>query len=254
MCGARPLYLSAAFILEEGLPMATLARVVASMKAAVDHAGVSIVTGDTKVVERGKGDGVFISMAGWGVVPEGVQVGPAQVQKGDAILLSGDVGRHGIAVMAAREGLSFETNLESDAADLSGLVMQMITAGLEIHCMRDLTRGGLASALNEIAKAAKLRILIEESSIPVCEPVRAACELLGLDPLYVANEGRFISFLPAEQVELAIEILHSSPLGEGACVIGQVGEDETPLVSLKTSLGVHRVLDLLSGEQLPRIC
>ena len=197
MAGARPAYLSAGFILEEGLPMETLRRVVASMAEAARAAGVRIVTGDTKVVDRGKGDGIFINTAGIGWVPPGVEISPARVAPGDAILLSGDLGRHGMAIMSVREGLQFEGALESDCAPLADLVEAMLATGADIHCLRDLTRGGLAAALNEIALDARVGIEIDEAAIPVAEPVAAACELLGLDPLYVANEGRLVAFVPA---------------------------------------------------------
>ena len=201
MCGARPLFLSAGFILEEGLPMDTLWRVVQSMKLAAEQAGVQIVTGDTKVVDRGKGDGIFINTAGIGVVESSHAISPANVQPGDAIILSGDIGRHGIAIMAVREGLEFESTIESDCAALSGIVLDLIKAEIEVHCLRDLTRGGLASALIEIAEASRLHFEIEESAIPMLEDVKGACEILGFDPLYVANEGRFISFVPAREAE-----------------------------------------------------
>lgn len=254
MCGARPLYLTAGFILEEGLPMETLWRVVQSMSAAAREVGVSIVTGDTKVVDHGKGDGLFINTAGVGILPPGVNIGPQQVCDGDAILLNGDIGSHGIAIMARREGLEFETTLESDLADLSGVVGRMMEAHLPVHCMRDLTRGGLASALNEIASTAHLTIEIHEKEIPVKESVRGACELLGLDPLYVANEGRFITILPETEADRGLSILHAHPLGKQARRIGTVRNKRNAPVELVTSFGLRRILDLLSGEQLPRIC
>ncbi len=254
MCGAKPLYLSAAFILEEGLPIEILTRVVESMSAAARKAGVHIVTGDTKVVEHGKADGLFISMAGVGLVPEGLEIGPHKVCEGDAILVSGDLGRHGMAVMAVREGLAFETTLESDSADLSGLVGDLLNAGIEVHCLRDLTRGGLASGLNEISMSSGLSIQIEEASVPVCEEVRGACEILGLDPLYVANEGRLVAFVPERETERCLKRMRAHPLGQNASCIGQVNADQPVLVTLKTPFGMSRILDMLSGEQLPRIC
>ena len=254
MCGARPLYLSAAFILEEGLPIETLTRVVHSMSGAARQAGVQIVTGDTTVVEQGKADGLLISMAGVGMVTEGLEIGPHKVSKGDAILVNGDLGRHGMAVMAVREGLAFETTLESDSADLSGLVGELINAGIEIHCLRDLTRGGLASSLNEISMSSGLSIQIEEASVPVCEEVRGACEILGLDPLYVANEGRLVAFVPEREMNRCLEILKTHPLGKDAMCIGGVNADQPALVTLKTPFGMSRILDMLSGDQLPRIC
>jgi len=254
MCGARPLYLSAAFILEEGLPMATLWQVVQSMRRAADVAGVQLVTGDTKVVDRGKGDGIFITTAGIGAISHRLTIAPTSVRPGDAVLLNGDVGRHGIAIMAVREGLDFETTIESDCAPLADLVGSLLEAGIEIHCLRDLTRGGLASALVEIAGAARLRIAIDEGSIPVREDVQGACEILGFDPLYVANEGRFICILPSSEVERALRIMRAHPLGAEARFIGQVTEDPSGLVTMRSRIGASRVVDMLSGEQLPRIC
>ncbi len=254
MCGAKPFYLSAAFILEEGLPIETLTRVAESMSTAAARAGVQIVTGDTKVVERGKADGLFISMAGVGSVPAGLEIGPHKVHEGDAILVNGDLGRHGMAVMAVREGLAFETTLESDSADLSGLVGELLKAGIEVHCLRDLTRGGLASALNEISSSSGLSIQIEEATVPVCEEVRGACEILGLDPLYVANEGRLVVFVPEHEVERCLAVFHAHPQGQRGCCIGVVSGAHPTLVTLKTPFGMSRILDMLSGEQLPRIC
>jgi hydrogenase expression/formation protein HypE len=254
MCGARPFYLSAGFILEEGLAMDTLWRVVQSMSAAASQAGVCIVTGDTKVVERGKGDGIFINTAGVGVIESGAAVSPSNVRPGDAVVLSGDIGRHGIAIMAVREGLEFESTIASDCADLSQIVMSLFAAGIEVHCMRDLTRGGLAGALVEIAQSARLHINIEESLIPALEEVRGACEILGFDPLYVANEGRFVSFVPASDSDRIVRLMRSHPLGENACVIGAVEEGDPGLVTMRSRIGAMRIVDTLSGEQLPRIC
>ncbi len=254
MCGARPLYLSAGFILEEGLPMQTLWEVVQSMRKAADAAQVQLVTGDTKVVDRGKGDGIFITTAGVGVIAHSLEIAPASVRSGDAVLLSGDIGRHGIAIMAVREGLAFEGTIESDCAPLADLVDSLLGAGLEIHCLRDLTRGGLASALIEIAEAARVGVAIEEARIPIREDVQGACEILGFDPLYVANEGRFICFLPAAQAERALAVLHAQRSGGGACLIGRVTETPSGLVTLRTRIGSQRIVDMLSGEQLPRIC
>jgi hydrogenase expression/formation protein HypE len=263
MAGAKPLYLSLGFILEEGLPMETLWRVVQSIQAAAARAGVAIVTGDTKVVERGKGDGLYINTAGVGSIDHPWQITPQSVQPGDAILLSGDIGRHGIAIMAQREGLGFETTLESDLAPLNGAVQALLGAGLELHCLRDLTRGGLATALNEIAIAAQLDIALDEPRIPICDAVQGACEILGLDPLYVANEGRFIAIVPASQAEAALKILQATcptSLGFSAQQIGQVKQPTRPAgvlqgrVTLTHGIGGSRILDYLSGEQLPRIC
>jgi hydrogenase expression/formation protein HypE len=254
MCGARPLYLSAGFILEEGLPMETLWRVVSSMKQAADEAGVSIVTGDTKVVDRGKGDGIFINTAGVGAIEHDLTIAPDSVRPGDAVLLSGDIGRHGIAIMAVREGLEFDSAIESDCAPLNGVVAALLEAGIEIHCLRDLTRGGLASALVEIAEASGRNIGVVERDIPVGDSVRGACELLGLDPLHVANEGRFVAFMPAEQAERSLEIMRAFPQGENASLIGRVGEERRGQVAIKSVIGVMRIVDMLSGEQLPRIC
>ncbi|MGA2180729.1 MAG: hydrogenase expression/formation protein HypE [Verrucomicrobiota bacterium] len=254
MSGARPLYLSSAFILEEGLPMETLWRVVCSMRDAAQRCGVQIITGDTKVVDKGKGDGLFINTAGIGVIEHSQTITPQNVRPGDVVLVSGDLGRHGMAIMAVREGLEFESQIESDSAPVAGLVIQLLKAGIEIHCLRDLTRGGLASALNEIAEAAGVKIAVEEKSVPVREDVHAACEMLGLDPLHVACEGRFVAFIAAKDVERALAIMRGHDVGIGSAVIGQVVESSTPLVTLKSAIGVDRILDMPSGEQLPRIC
>ena len=254
MCGAKPLYLSAGFILEEGLSMEVLQRVVNSMAEAARVAGVPIVTGDTKVVDRGKGDGIFINTAGVGLVPDGVRVLPTLIQPGDAILVSGDLGSHGVAVLSVREGLTFEGDIKSDSAPLHRIVDDLIESGIEIHCLRDLTRGGLASVLNELAVAAKVGMMVDEPVIPVSEPVRGACELLGLDPLYVANEGRFVALVPAPQAEAALAVMRRHKAASLAAHIGVVTDRDPPMVILQTVIGTHRVLDLLSGEQLPRIC
>jgi hydrogenase expression/formation protein HypE len=254
MCGARPLYLSAGFILEEGLPMNTLWRVVQSMMRAAEQAGVQIVTGDTKVVDRGKGDGIFINTAGIGVIESNRAISPAGVKPGDAILLSGDIGRHGIAIMAVREGLEFESTIMSDCAALAGIVMSLLEAGIEVHCLRDLTRGGLASALVEISEATRFHFQIEETAIPLREDVQGACEILGFDPLYVANEGRFVCFVPASQAEVALHRLRDHPLGTQACIIGTVRDDDPGLVTMRSRIGASRIVDMLGGEQLPRIC
>lgn len=254
MCAARPLYLSAGFILEEGLSIEDLWRVALSMSIAAKETNVKIVTGDTKVVDRGKGDGIFINTAGIGTVEHNLAVSPASVKANDAIILSGDIGRHGIAVMASREGLEFETEIESDCAPLYSPIEKLINSGIDIHCLRDLTRGGLASALVEIAKSAKAKIVIDEDTIPVCDAVIAACELLGFDPLHVANEGRFVVFIPGDQKDKAIQLLRDNPVAKDAQVIGMVKDNDSGSVIMKTVLGVERIIDMLSGEQLPRIC
>ena len=254
MCGARPLFLSAGFILEEGLPMETLRRIVASMQRAAEVAGVRFVTGDTKVVDRGKGDGIFINTAGIGVIETDLAITPQSVQVGDAILLSGDIGRHGIAIMAEREGLSFESAIESDCAPLNGLVFELLDAGIEIHCLRDCTRGGVASVLVEIAESAIVPVHIIEGALPVREDVQGACEILGLDPLYVANEGRCVAFVAARDAERALAIMQKHPQGAGAVRIGSVAGDSPGLVTMQSRIGASRIVDLLSGEQLPRIC
>ncbi len=254
MAGAKPFYLTAGFILEEGFPLDQLWKIVQSMRRAADEAGVSIVTGDTKVVDKGKGDGVFINTSGVGVVEGKWEISPAGVKPGDVVIISGDLGRHGIAIMAAREGLEFETTLESDCALLHEPVLALLNAGLDVHCLRDLTRGGLASAINEIAQASQHSILLDEAKIAVINPVNAACELLGLDPLYVANEGRFTLILPEKEASKALEILEKFPVSGQAKVVGQVLEGSGKSVRLKSVTGSTRILDLLSGEQLPRIC
>src|SRR5271167_3595093 len=224
MCGARPLYLSSAFILEEGFPMELLRRVVESMRMAAADANVQLVTGDTKVVDKGKGDGVFVNTAGIGVLEHGITIAPSTVRPGDVVLLSGDVGRHGIAIMAMREGLSFESTIESDCAPLWEPVSALLEAGIEIHCLRDLTRGGLSSGLIEIAETAQVRISIDELAIPVREDVAGACEILGLDPLYLANEGRFVAFVPEHATTSALDILNHHAVSSGAVRVGQVLE------------------------------
>jgi hydrogenase expression/formation protein HypE len=258
MAGARPLYLSLSLILEEGLPMETLWRVVRSIKVAADIAQVQIVTGDTKVVDRGKGDGLFINTAGIGILEYPLKIAPSSIQVGDIILLNGDLGRHGIAVMAAREGLEFQTTITSDCAPLADIVGKLLQAGVKIHCLRDLTRGGLASALNEIMAATNLTLTIEELAIPVPEEVQGACEILGIDPLYIANEGRFVAFVAPEDLDRALAILRSVQMADGeaftANSIGKVVKSATPAVILKGKFGSARFLDMLSGEQLPRIC
>jgi len=254
MGGARPQYLSVGMVLEEGYPIEELRRVVEAMREAAAACGVSFVTGDTKVVDRGKGDGIFINTAGIGLVPPGVDIGPHRVKPGDAVLVSGDVGRHGIAVMSVREGLAFETPIESDCAPVHRLAAALLEGGVEVHCLRDPTRGGLASVLNEIATDARVGVEAVECDIPVAEGVAGACEMLGLDPFYVACEGRMVAFVPEAQAERALDLLRGVRGGEGAARIGTVTAEDPGTVFLRTTLGTKRILDLLSGEQLPRIC
>jgi hydrogenase expression/formation protein HypE len=254
MCGARARFLSAGFILEEGLPMETLWRVVQSMGQAAAAAGVRVVTGDTKVVDRGKGDGIFINTAGVGLVGAPSAIGPSSVRPGDAVLVSGDLGRHGMAIMAVREHLSFESAIESDCAPLVEPVMALFDEGIAVHCLRDLTRGGLASALVEIAEASQLSIAIDESLIPVRDDVRGACEILGFDPLYVANEGRFVAFVAPADAERAVDRLRREPTCAGARIVGDVRDAPSGLVTMRSLIGATRIVDMLSGEQLPRIC
>ena len=254
MCGAHPLVISAAFILEEGLPVESLKTIAQSMRRAADEAAVRIVTGDTKVVDQGKGHGVFITTTGVGVMEHDLVIAPASVRPGDAVILSGDLGRHGIAIIAEREGLTFETTIESDCAPLAEPVLSLLKAGVAVHCLRDLTRGGLASALVEIAEASRLSIFLDEQSILVREDVRGACELFGFDPLYVANEGRFVAFVPAHEAERAVGILRSIPVSAQAQVIGAVADGNPGLVTMRSVIGGERLIDMPSGEQLPRIC
>ncbi len=254
MSGARPLYLTSAFIIEEGLPMETLWRVTCSMRDAAKICGVQIVTGDTKVVDKGRGDGLFINTAGIGVMEHSLDISPKNVRPGDAVIVSGDLGRHGMAIMAMREGLQFDSTIESDSAPVHKAVLDLMQAGVEIHCLRDLTRGGLASALNEIAESAGVKIAIEEKTIIIREDVHAACEMLGLDPLQVANEGRFVAFVTAKDSEKALATLRRHEVSSNAAVIGQVFKNDIPLVTARGAIGVSRILDMPSGEQLPRIC
>lgn len=258
MCGARPLYLSAAVILEEGLPMHTLWQVVQSMRAAAQAAGVSIVTGDTKVVDKGKGDGMFINTSGIGIVANGCRIGPSGIRPGDVILVNGDMARHGMTIMAMREGLAFESTMQSDCAPLAGIVHHLLDAGVDIHCLRDLTRGGLATSLVELAETSGHHLQIRENDVPVHEDVYGACQILGLDPLYVANEGKFVCFVPESQADKALALLRAHPLGQEAALIGRVAvaSDQLPggIVTMRSAIGATRVIDMLSGEQLPRIC
>ena len=259
VAGARPLYLTSGFILEEGLPWETLERVVASMAATAREAGVRIVAGDTKVVERGAADGLFINTAGVGVVPPGLTLDPARLQPGDALLVNGTMGDHGLAVMIQREELAFGSALESDSAPLNGLIAAVRdalggSAPGSVRCMRDATRGGLATVLNEWTETASVGIEVEESAIPVREDVRAACEFLGLDPLYAANEGKVVIALAAEAAETALAAMRAHPLGHDAALIGRVTAEHPGRVALRTPYGARRVLPMLTGAQLPRIC
>ncbi len=254
MLGAQPLALSAAFVLEEGLPLPDLQRIVASMAKAAAEAGVPIATGDTKVVEHGQADGCFITTAGIGAIPAGVDLSGANARPGDAVLLSGTLGDHGLAIMSQREGLRFEAPLASDVAPLNGLVRQMLEATPRIHTLRDPTRGGLATTLNEIAAQSGVEIVLEESAVPIRPAVQGLAELLGLDPLYVANEGKLIAIVPEPDAGAVLAAMRAHPLGQDAAIIGRVQAGRSGRVSLHTVLGAHRILDMLSGELLPRIC
>ncbi len=254
MSGACPLYLAAAFILEEGFPLADLEKIVVSMAKAASAAGVPVVTGDTKVVERGKGDGVFITTTGVGRVPRGVSISGDLARPGDAVLVSGTLGDHGVAIMSSRENLDFETSIESDSAALHTLVADMVAAVPAIHCLRDPTRGGAATTLNELATQSGVGIRLRETAIPVRPAVAAACELLGLDPLYVANEGKLVCICAQQDAEPLLNIMRGHPLGRDASVIGEVIDDAHFFVQMETSFGGSRVVDWLAGEQLPRIC
>ncbi len=254
MGGAEPLYLSAAFILEEGLDVETLRRAAESMARAAEEAGVEIVTGDTKVVEKGSGDGLFINTTGIGRVPAGVHLSAANARPGDRVLLSGTLGDHGIAILSEREGIAFETALESDSAALHTLVRDMLAASREIRCLRDPTRGGLASTANEIAASARVGIALDEPAIPVREEVRGACEMLGLDPLYVANEGKLVAVVAPGAADAVLEAMRRHPLGAQSAAIGTVTESHAGLVTMNTPFGTNRIVDMLPGDQLPRIC
>ncbi len=254
MLGAKPLYLTAGFILEEGLPMETLQRVIASMKAAAEEAGVQIVAGDTKVVQKGKADGLYITTAGVGVVRAGITIGGAQAKAGDVIILSGSLGDHGIAVLGARGELGFQSSIQSDVAPLNHLIETMLNASSNIHVLRDPTRGGLATTLNEIATQSNVGILLDEKTIPVHPEVGAACEMLGFDPLYIANEGKLVAMVAREDVESVLKVMRATRYGEDAVIIGEVTAEPHRRVLLKTALGSTRVVDMLPGEMLPRIC
>lgn len=252
--GAKPMFLSAAFIIEEGLPLADLKRIVASMHDACTQAGVALVTGDTKVVDRGKGDQLFVTTSGIGLVPAGRNLSIRNARPGDQVLVSGTIGDHGIAIMSVREGIEFETVLESDTAPLTDLVRVMLQASPKVRCMRDPTRGGVSSALNELAEASGVGVELDEAQIPVRREVRAACEILGLDALYVANEGKLIGVVPAQDAENVLAAMRSHPLGKEAAIIGRIVDDHPRLVVLNTLVGGERVVTMLTGEQLPRIC
>ncbi|HSN68130.1 MAG TPA: hydrogenase expression/formation protein HypE [Thermoanaerobaculia bacterium] len=254
MGGARPLFLSAAFIIEEGFEIEALERIVRSMQAAATVAGVEIVTGDTKVVEKGSGDGIFINTSGIGVVPAGVELSADRARPGDRIILSGSIGDHGIAILATREGLEFESAIESDSAALHGLVAAMLAASRDIRCMRDPTRGGLSSACNEIAESSRVSMLLEETAIPVCEEVRGACEMLGLDPLYVANEGKLVAIVAPGAADAILAAMRDHPLGRTAAILGTVTDGAPGSVRMRTDFGTTRLVEMLAGDQLPRIC
>jgi len=254
MSGAEPLYLSASFILEEGLPIDTLQEITARMAAAARQAGVTIVTGDTKVVEKGHGDGCYINTAGIGLVPPGIEIGPERAQPGDVVLVSGTLGDHGMAIMSAREGLQFESTIQSDSAPLGGLVREMLAVCPKIHVLRDPTRGGLAASLNEIATQSGTGFEVEETRIPVDPIVAAACEILGLDPLMVANEGKLLAIVPPDYAESLLDTMRHNPLGKQAAKIGHVTESHPRMVVAKTAIGGTRVITTQIGEQLPRIC
>lgn len=253
-CGARPLYLTAGFILEEGLPLTDLQRIVQSMRRAADKAGVQIVAGDTKVVERGKCDKLFINTSGIGIVPEGIRIAPDRAQPGDVVICSGAIGAHGITILSARESLGFETNLKSDTVSLNNMLSQLLKIIEEVHVLRDPTRGGVSGTLNEIAKTANVEIVLDEAALPIPDAVKGASEMLGLDPLYVANEGLVLAILPEARAQEALAIMNSFPEGMDATIIGRVTVQGNAIVKMKTLYGNYRIVDMLSGEQLPRIC
>jgi hydrogenase expression/formation protein HypE len=254
MCGARPLYLSCAVVIEEGLEIETLFRITQSMKAAADHAGIGIVTGDTKVVERGAADKLFINTTGIGVIPNGINISGHRAQPGDVVITNGYLGDHGVAVLLARNELALEAAIESDTQSLYGLVEAMLTCCTDIHCLRDATRGGLATVLNELAQTSHVSIQVNESALPVRESVRGACEILGLDPLYLANEGVLAAIVPPKDAENLVKVMRNHPAGRQSAIIGQVKEGPAGRVTLGTTFGGVRIMDMLVGEQLPRIC
>jgi len=253
-CGAVPRYISLGFILEEGLPMEDLWEIVKSIRKAANKAGVSIVTGDTKVVGKGKGDGIFINTSGIGEVMEGTSIGPEKCQPGDVVMINGNIADHGIAIISKREGLSFETSVRSDTASLNGMVAEVLGEYTSVHVLRDPTRGGLASALNEISDASDAGIILYEDRIGISDSVRGACEIMGFDPLYIANEGKMLLIAPAEDAEGILEIMKSHPEGKDAAIIGEVTAEHPGMVRLHTTIGSTRIVDMISGEQLPRIC
>jgi hydrogenase expression/formation protein HypE len=254
MCGAVPLYLSVAFILEEGLPLQDLGMIVESMARAAKAAGVTLVTGDTKVVDRGHGDGIFINTTGVGILADGIEIGPGRVRPGDAVLVSGTIGDHGMAIMSVRENLAFETSLESDTAPLNHMIAALIAAGIDVRALRDPTRGGLASTLSEIATASGVGILVDEVDVPIDRIVASACEMLGMDPFHVANEGKLVAFVAPEDAERALEVMRSFEIGKRAAVIGAAVPGHPGMVVANTAIGSTRVIDTQVGEQLPRIC
>ncbi len=252
--GAKPLYISVGFIIEEGFEIEELWKIVLSMKAAADKAGIKIVTGDTKVVDHGKGDKIFINTSGIGIIKDGIDISPQNCKEGDSIILSGRIAEHGIAIMSAREGLEFETTIKSDSAPLNNLIEAVFSISKNVHVMRDPTRGGIASALNEIAQSSQKGIQLYEEKIPITEEVKGACEILGLDPLYIANEGKVLIFVPESETEEVLNVMRNNPLGKDASVIGKVTISDPGLVVMKTLIGSSRIVDMISGEQLPRIC
>lgn len=253
-CGAKPLYLTAGFIIEEGFPIEDLKRICASMQKAAQKANVKIVTGDTKVVEKGKCDKIFINTSGIGVIENDINIHPLFARPGDVIICNGYIAEHGVAIMAAREGLDFDCPVKSDTASLNHMIEDLLHEGCDIHVLRDPTRGGLSSTLNEIAKTAHIEIELDESSLPISEPVKGICEILGLDPLYIANEGKVLIIAPQKEAERILQIMHRHPEGKEAVVIGSVTSDQRAIVKLKNTFGGTRIVDMLSGEQLPRIC
>jgi hydrogenase expression/formation protein HypE len=252
--GADPLYLSASFIIEEGFPLEDFWRIILSMKKACERARVKIVTGDTKVVDKGKGDKIFINTSGIGLIEEGVDISPKNCKPGDLIIISGRIAEHGISVLSAREDFEFGTTIESDTVPLNSIVKKMLNVSKNIHCMRDPTRGGLSSILNEIAQDAQIGILIDEEKIPVSEEVKSACEILGFDPLYIANEGKLIAFVSPSDAERVLNEMKMHEYGKESSIIGMVTEENSGNVIMRTKIGTKRIVDMLSGEQLPRIC